>query len=149
MTRRLCALLGCVLTMTFVIGCSESARPSVSPSAVAMASALAGGLGDTAAGGDKVSLMGANKLSLISNVPGAASTIQGNTVTFEASGNWASLRLQCFSGAYLVSEQTNTPPNTSFTVSPDASSGQNQVCDGSLFSAQDRLMGEVQFLVQF
>src|SRR6185369_15717391 len=72
MKRRLCALLGCVLTMTFVIGCSESARSSVSPSAVAMASALTGGLEDTAVGGDKVSLQGSNKLSLISNVPGAA-----------------------------------------------------------------------------
>ena len=149
MTRRLCALLGCVLTMTFVIGCSESARPSVSPSAVAMASALTGGPEDTTVGADKVSLMGANKLSLISNVPGAANTVQGNTVTFAASGSWASLRLQCYSGTYLVFEQINTAPNTSFVLSPEASNGAKQLCDGSLFSAQGRITGEVQFIAEF
>jgi len=135
--------------MTFVIGCSESARSSVSPSAVAMASALTGGLEDTAVGGDKVSLQGSNKLSLISNVPGAANTIQGNTVTFAASGSWASLRLQCFAAARLVFEQTNTPPNTSFVLSPEASYGEKQICDASLFSAQGRITGEVQFIAEF
>jgi hypothetical protein len=135
--------------MTFAIGCSESARPSVSPSAVPMASALTGGLEDTAVGGDKVSLLGSNKLSLISNVPGGANTIQGNTVTFAASGNWASLRLQCFSAMRIVFDQTNTPPNTSFVLSSDASYGENQVCDGSLFSAQGHIIGEVQFIAEF
>jgi hypothetical protein len=109
-----------------------------------MASALTG---DTAAGGDKFSLLGGNKLSL--NTPPGNAVRVGDTVTFTASGNWATLRLQCFSAMRIVFDQTNTAPNTSFVLSSDASYGETQICDGSLYSAQGRIMGETQFIVEF
>ena len=145
--KRLCALLSCVLTAAFVIGCSESTRPSVSPSAVPMASASMGALDSTTVAGDKFTLMGANKLSLNNDPVGALRV--GDTVNFTASGNWASLRLQCFAASRTVFEQTNTPPNTSFVLSSDVSYGEKQICDASLFSPQGKLMGEVQFLAEF